>query len=233
MTFEEAWNKAEPVESFVTKDECAVLWHNAIECGKAGRAIVEVGSWKGRSSIVLACAAREAKAQVLFVDTWLHCDIHRTGPQVDYWPEWRSNMGKAGCLDLPFVLSPNDDLYAHGIQAPIDGDGKPDHGALLFVLRFPSVIAARVLTAMLPIKPVGMVFLDADHSATQSRADVIAWGRHIEDGGCLIMHDVAPTGHPGSALVYETLCKRLSHLEPSPNIGVLRVNRKERDTLMT
>lgn len=56
--FAAAWAVADEVEGWLTEDQARVLWDAAADV-QPGRSIVEIGSHHGRSTIVLACAARE------------------------------------------------------------------------------------------------------------------------------------------------------------------------------
>jgi hypothetical protein len=73
-------------------EETDVLIREAFAC-KHG--IIEIGSWHGRSSMVLASVAQKRGLPFMAVDTWLDCDIKPSG---DVYPSWRENMKRAGLL---------------------------------------------------------------------------------------------------------------------------------------
>ena len=55
-TFDEAWDAVADVEGWMTRDQGEALYEAASNCPHGGR-IVEIGSFHGRSTIVLASAA--------------------------------------------------------------------------------------------------------------------------------------------------------------------------------
>lgn len=57
-SFEAAWAAASQVEGWLTEEQARVLWESAREAGT----IVEIGSFRGRSTIVLASAAERVTA---------------------------------------------------------------------------------------------------------------------------------------------------------------------------
>lgn len=86
---------AQEIESSVTKKQCQILFDLAKE---SRNSIVELGSWKGRSSVVLAAGSIDGhKIQVYCIDTWENCDIH---PYKDFFPEWSLYIKWLGLDDI-------------------------------------------------------------------------------------------------------------------------------------
>lgn len=73
MSFHEAWNRAEPVEGWLTEGQARRLYLAALTV-PAGGQVVEIGSFRGRSASVLATAAE----RVVCIDPHLGSD---RGPQ--------------------------------------------------------------------------------------------------------------------------------------------------------
>ena len=65
-TFDEAWTAAADVEGWMTRSQGRALYEAARDCPHGGQ-IVEIGSFQGRSTIVLASAAPEG-ARVVAID---------------------------------------------------------------------------------------------------------------------------------------------------------------------
>jgi Methyltransferase domain len=68
--FADAWTNAERVGGWLTRDQGQALWEAACSVPAGGR-ILEIGSHQGRSTIVLASAAREVGAEVVAVDPFI------------------------------------------------------------------------------------------------------------------------------------------------------------------
>jgi hypothetical protein len=55
-------------------------------------------------------------------------------------------------------------------------------------------------------QPLGLVFLDGDHSQAAIHADVMAWTPHLQPGGFLVLHDSTPlSSFPGPRAVASEL----------------------------
>jgi predicted O-methyltransferase YrrM len=59
-----------------------------------------------------------------------------------------------------------------------------EHGWPVIALRTLSAIAAPLI-----VNPVGMAFIDGDHSYRHVLTDVTVWGPRIDPGGVLVLHD--------------------------------------------
>ena len=70
MSLKLALDRMEPIEGWLTTAEATVLYESAQHAGtlRPIAPIVEIGSYCGRSTVVLATAAREAGTVVLAVD---------------------------------------------------------------------------------------------------------------------------------------------------------------------
>jgi hypothetical protein len=126
--------------------------------------IVEVGVWKGRTTLVLATYC---PGTVWAVDHWQ--GVPRDPEQhALYAPDLESgeNIYRAFCKAL---------------RGPIKS-GK------VFPVRMPSLDAAAHLGALLG-RTVDMVFLDGDHSYEGVAADIGAWTPLLRSGGLLCGHD--------------------------------------------
>lgn len=131
--------------------------------------VVEVGSWRGRSTTVLA-KNLAAGARLYAVDTW------------------------AGTPDDP---DQHDRLYANAGDVYADfrrNLAGPIRGGRLFPLRMDSVAGAAELLDRHGVASVDLVFIDADHRYEAVRADIQAYLPLIKPGGVLGGHDF---GWPG------------------------------------
>lgn len=83
--YEDAIEQMNKIESYVTGEETRLLYESA---KRAKKGIVEIGSWKGRSSVALAQGSRDGnKVPVYCVDTWKNCDMYGG----DFYQEFHAN----------------------------------------------------------------------------------------------------------------------------------------------
>lgn len=92
---------AENVEGWLSEGEAGLLHELAAGCGGRG-VIVEIGSWKGKSTIILADGSRRGpRARVYAVDPHSGSPEHvaKYG-RVDTYGEFLANISRAGVGDL-------------------------------------------------------------------------------------------------------------------------------------
>lgn len=146
------------VEGWLSEGQARRLWHAGREVTPPGQ-IVEIGSFRGRSTIVLSRAAAEG-VQIVAIDP--HAGSDR-GPQ-EFDPEaergqadnevFRANLERAGVNgQVRHVRSFSD-------QAHADVDG-----------------------------PIDMLYVDGAHRYAPARDDIAAWGARVPLGGTMLVHD--------------------------------------------
>ena len=116
---------AAPVEGWLSERQGRALLAAALATTGRG-AIVEVGSWKGRSTIWLAFGARERGRRVLAVDP--HCGS-REDPSARTLDAFLGNLASAGVADAVEPLVMTSAQAVHTITEPVEllfVDG--DHG---------------------------------------------------------------------------------------------------------
>jgi predicted O-methyltransferase YrrM len=155
---EAALRAIDGVEGWLSEDQARRLWHAGREVAPSGQ-IVEIGSFRGRSTIVLSRAAPEG-VQIVAIDP--HAGGDR-GPQ-EIAPEaergqsdnevFRANLERAGVNGrVRHVRRMSDE--AHGdVNGPID-----------------------------------VLYVDGAHRYKPARDDIAAWGARVPVGGTLLVHD--------------------------------------------
>ncbi|MGW5786487.1 class I SAM-dependent methyltransferase [Streptomyces sp. NPDC003757] len=160
----------EAAKGFMPAHEGRALYAAAVEAGGLGLPLLEVGTYCGRSTVLLADAARRAGVTVLTVDHhrgseeqqpgWDYHDPETVDPELgvmDTLPTFRRTLHRAGLEEHVVAL----------------------------VGRSPQVAA--VWNA-----PLGLVFVDGGHTDEHANADYEGWAPHVADGGLLVIHDVFP-----------------------------------------
>ncbi|MEV4329148.1 class I SAM-dependent methyltransferase [Streptomyces sp. NPDC049597] len=160
----------EAAKGFMPVDEGLALYAAAVEAGALGLPLLEVGTYCGRSTILLADAAREAGTVAVTVD-------HHRGSE-EQQPGWDYHD--------PEVVDPEVGLMdtLPTFRRTLHRAGLEDH-VIAVVGRSPQ--AARVWGGK-----VGLVFVDGGHTDEHATNDYEGWAPHIAEGGLLVIHDVFP-----------------------------------------
>ncbi|MEU5052505.1 class I SAM-dependent methyltransferase [Streptomyces sp. NPDC021096] len=179
----------ETAKGFMPVDEGLALYAAAEEAGRLGLPLVEVGTYCGRSTILLAGAARAAGGVVVTVD-------HHRGSE-EQQPGWEYHDASlvddapgVGLMDtLPTFRRT---LYRAGLEEHV----------VAVVGRSPQV--ARVWG-----RPVGLVFIDGGHTDEHASADYEGWAPHVAPEGLLVIHDVFPDPADGGQAPYRVYRRAL------------------------
>jgi hypothetical protein len=148
----------EGVEGWLTEPQAARLTDAARRLGPGAR-IVEIGSFRGRSTIVLARAA-PPDAEVVAVDPHLGSD---RGPQEI---AARPALGEA-------------DLAA--FRANLERAGVAGR------VRHVRTLSSEALGAL--DGEVDLLFVDGAHRYGPARDDLLRWGARVRTGGVMLVHD--------------------------------------------
>ncbi|MEU1303940.1 class I SAM-dependent methyltransferase [Streptomyces shenzhenensis] len=160
----------EAAKGFMPPDEGLALYAAAVEAGQLGLPLLEIGTYCGRSTVLLADAARQSGVSALTVDHhrgseeqqpgWEYHDPETVDPEVglmDTLPTFRRTLHRAGLEEHVVAL----------------------------VGRSPRIAA-------LWNSPLGLVFIDGGHTDEHADADYEGWAPHVAEGGLLAVHDVFP-----------------------------------------
>lgn len=157
-SFEETWTAVADVDGWMTEGQGSALYEAAASCPPGG-VIVEIGSFHGRSTIVLASAAPTA-ATIIAIDP--HAGNDR-GPQeiagfedeaADDHERFLANLRSAGVADRVTHLRAFSDAALHEVPAAID-----------------------------------VLYVDGAHRYAPARADIRDFGTRVVTGGTLLIHD--------------------------------------------
>jgi len=162
------------VPGFLAEDEAGALYAAAL-AGAALGPVVEIGSYCGKSTLVLAAACRVRDSVVFAVDHHRGSEEHQPG-ELFHDPQLRSAGGQG--IDS-----------WQAFRNTIDAGGLTE-----WVV--PVVQRAERL-AQFWRQPLGMVFIDGGHSLDQALADYRGWAGQLLPGGLLAIHDVFPDAAAG------------------------------------
>src|SRR5688572_25794100 len=133
--FDAAWAVAEHIPGWLTRDQAEMLWRAAVRLAP-GAHIVEIGSHQGRSTVILACAAREAGARVTAVDPFVGGRLFGGAATRRLF---ETNILAAGVRDQVTLLAEYSTRARPGWSEPIDLlyiDGKHDYWTFTDDLRW-------------------------------------------------------------------------------------------------
>ena len=156
--FEQAWEAVDGVEGWMSVDQARALHRAARVCPPDGT-IVEIGSFQGRSTVVLAMAAPDT-ATVVAIDP--HAGNDRGPQQIegyqaaasDDYTRFHANLATAGVADRVTHLR----MYADRALAEVSGE-------------------------------IDVLYVDGAHRYGPARADIGGWGDRVHDGGVMLIHD--------------------------------------------
>ncbi|MFJ8928109.1 MULTISPECIES: class I SAM-dependent methyltransferase [unclassified Streptomyces] len=163
----------EKAKGFMPRGEGLALYAAAVEAATLGLPLLEVGTYCGRSTILLADAARAAGVSALTVD-------HHRGSE-EQQPGW--DFHDPETVDPAVGLMDTLPTFRRTLHAA----GLEDHVVAL-VGKSPQVAKAWG-------GPLGLVFIDGGHTDEHATADYEGWAPHVADGGYLVIHDVFPVKH--------------------------------------
>lgn len=175
-------------KGFMPVVEGLALYAAATEAAALGLPLLEVGTYCGRSTILLADAARAAGVSALTVD-------HHRGSE-EQQPGWEYHD--------PTVVDPEvgrmDTLPT--FRRTLHAAGLEEHVVAL-VGRSPQVAA--VWGGRL-----GLVFIDGGHTDEHANGDYEGWAPHVAEGGLLVIHDVFPDPAHGGQAPYRVYLRALA-----------------------
>ena len=156
--FADALAAARDVEGWLSDDQARVLWERARAVPPGGK-IVEIGSYRGRSAIVLARASGGAAA-VVAVDP--HAGNDRGPQQIE-------GTAAEGAADKAAFDA---NLERAGVAALVRHVRRPSGEALDDV-----------------DGDLDLLYVDGAHRLGPARDDIVRWGARVRGGGTLLVHD--------------------------------------------
>lgn len=141
------------------------LYSLAVNNASDNSIFVEVGSWKGKSSVYMGVEIINSKKNIKFncVDTWLGSDEH---------------LNKNSACYEPLLQTP-DGLYNEFLRnvSPLM--------SVINIIRKPSIEAVNIFKE----NSLNFVFIDAAHDYDNVCADIKAWLPKVTPNGVLAGHD--------------------------------------------
>lgn len=188
MSLEEARKFALKAEGYLSETEGKLLYRLANACKGEGT-IVEIGSWKGRSTIWIGCGTKDgSKAGVFAVDP------HTSSPEMpqgNSFREFKRNIENAGLSEIVKPIVKTSEDAAKGFKGKIefvfiDGDHSYKHAKQDFELWYPKVLEHGIMAfhdTMLvqgPKKVVRDLVFGSRHFRNIGFADSITFAEKVQ-----------------------------------------------------
>lgn len=157
-TFDEALAQVREVQGWMSPDQAERLYR-AAAATRSGDQIVEIGSFQGRSTIVLASAA-PAAVPVVAIDP--HAGNDRGPQEIEGFAAeaesdheiFNRNLAEAGVADHVRHVR----AFSDAAHASVEGD-------------------------------IAVLYIDGAHRYAPARADIRDWGARVSPGGTMLIHD--------------------------------------------
>lgn len=190
----EILRRVESVRGWMSPDQAAVLHRAAIDCPANGT-IVEIGSFQGRSTIVLALSAP------------LGVDIVAIDPHAgnDRGPQELDGFEYQAADDHEIFLA---NLTAAGVADRVR-----------YVRAFSDAAHAEVTA------PIDVLYIDGAHRYAPAARDIEQWGRRLGDDANLLIHDsFSSIGVTAAILRHLLVGRRFRYVARARSLAIFRAD---------
>ncbi|ORJ58904.1 class I SAM-dependent methyltransferase [Mycobacterium simiae] len=177
---------AERVTGFMPEEEGRALY-DAAQRYLDGGVGVEIGTYCGKSTVLLGAAAQQRNGVLYTVDHHHGSEEHQAG-----WEYHDSSL-------VDEVTGLFDTLPT--FRRTLDAAGLDDH--VVAIVGKSPVVARDWRT------PLQFLFIDGGHSEAAATADFDGWAKWVRVGGALVIHDVFPDPADGGRPPYYIYCRAL------------------------
>ena len=170
---------AEGVTGFMPTDEGRALYEAALRYLDGGVG-VEIGTYCGKSTVLLGAAAQNTDSVVYTVDHHHGSEEHQPG-----WEYHDSSLvdEQTGMFDTLPVF-----------RRTLDAAGLDEHVV--------AVVGKSAIAAKGWRTPLQLLFIDGGHSEAAAQQDFDGWAPWVGVGGALVIHDVFPDPRDGGQAPY-------------------------------
>jgi predicted O-methyltransferase YrrM len=158
VSFADAFARAKGIQGWMSEAQARRLWDAALRVPPGGL-LVEIGSFHGRSAIVMASALAEGARFVAI-------DPHGGG---DRGPQEIHAEAKRGDEDH---IAFNRNIRAAGVESRIE------HVRLMSSEAYDTVEGT-----------IDVLYVDGAHRFGPAREDIVEWGDRVREGGTMLVHD--------------------------------------------
>jgi MMP 1-O-methyltransferase len=183
---ERLFTLAEQVRGFMPTDEGRALYDAALRYLNGG-VCVEIGTYCGKSTLLLGAAALQTASVLYTID-------HHHGSE-EHQPGWEFH--DASLVDE--VTGLFDTLPT--FRRTLDVAGLDDHVV--------AIVGKSPIVAQAWRSPLQFLFIDGGHSEAAATRDFEGWAQWVTVGGALVIHDVFPDPRDGGRPPYHIYCRAI------------------------
>jgi predicted O-methyltransferase YrrM len=170
---------SDEVTGFMPADEGRALYEAALRYLRDG-AGVEIGTYCGKSTLLLGAAAQQRNSVLYTID-------HHHGSE-EHQPGWEfHDVSMVDEVTGRFDTLPT-------LRRILDTADLDDH--VVAIVGKSTTVARGWRT------PLQLVFIDGGHSEEAAMADFDGWAKWVDTGGALVIHDVFPDPRDGGQAPY-------------------------------
>lgn len=177
---------AEQARGFMPADEGRALYDAALRYLDGGVG-VEVGTYCGKSTLLVGAAAQQTASVLYTID-------HHHGSE-EHQPGWEYH--DASLVDE--ITGLFDTLPT--FRRTLDAAGLDDHVV--------AVVGKSPVVARGWRSPLQFLFIDGGHSEKAATQDFDGWAKWVSPGGVLAIHDVFPDPRDGGRAPYHIYCRAI------------------------
>lgn len=177
---------AQQARGFMPDHEGRALYDAAVRY-LAGGLGVEIGTYCGKSALVLGAAAQQTDSVLYTIDHHHGSEEHQAG--------WEYH--DASLVDE--VTGLFDTLPT--FRRTLDAAGLDDHVV--------AVVGKSPIVARGWRSPLQFLFIDGGHTEAAAARDFEGWAKWVDTGAALVIHDVFPNPNDGGRAPYQIYCRAL------------------------
>ena len=195
---------ASNIKGFMHDDEALLLYQTSLKAAESG-ALLEIGSYCGKSAYFIGLAAKEQHSILFSVDHHKGSEEQQAGQEYFDPDLFDTKINRINTLPL----------FENTIET-----------ASLEEFIVP-IVAESAIAGKMWATPLSMLFIDGGHSLEDALEDYNTWEKHIIQNGFLVIHDIfsdPDKGGQAPRLVYEKALKsgKYQKYAFTTTLGVLR-----------
>jgi len=179
LTTTELFDLANEIPGFMPDDEGHALYDAALRCPHDG-IITEIGTYCGKSALLLGAAARDRGATVFTIDHHQGSEEHQPG-----WEYHDRSLVDPETGRFDTVTSFRRATVRAGLTDTVVG-----------------IVGESARVASMWRTPIDLLFIDGSHTVEAADRDYRNWAGWVAVGGTLAIHDVFPDPRDGGQAPY-------------------------------
>ncbi|MCF6249063.1 MAG: class I SAM-dependent methyltransferase [Desulfobacula sp.] len=192
------------IKGFMEEGEAKRLYSVSLEASARG-AILEIGSYCGKSAYVIGSACKKKGGILFTIDH--HKGSEEQQPGKEYFDPLLFDKNLSQINTFPFLQQTLVKTHLEDVVVPI--------------------LASSNVVGKFWSTQLSMVFIDGGHSFEAAQTDYLTWKDHILPGGFLVFHDIfldPQKGGQAPRQVYDIAsnCGDFDTLEMTRTLGVLK-----------